>query len=101
MDPEDAEHFFLDVYTDIGEALRRLSIQVKVLLDVTSGVSTPPASGGGLRSPPRSPNLQNIDGYLGAPDAKSNSNRLQEELMQALDMSRLMPPKRRSPSSSK
>ncbi|KAF2179860.1 Vps54-domain-containing protein [Zopfia rhizophila CBS 207.26] len=90
MDPVDAEEFFVDIYTDIGETLRRLSIQVKVLLDVTSGVSTPPASGGGLRSPPKSPNVGSIDGYLGAGNANLNSTDLQEELMQALDMSSLL-----------
>ncbi|KAF2269565.1 Vps54-domain-containing protein [Lojkania enalia] len=93
MDPADAEEFFVNIFTDIGEALRRLSIQVKVLLDVTSGVSTPPPSGGGLRSPPKSPNLPNIgsiDGYLGAGRVTPNANALQEELMQALDMSSLL-----------
>ncbi|PSN74779.1 Vps54-domain-containing protein [Corynespora cassiicola Philippines] len=90
MDPADAEEFFVNIFTDIGEAIRRLSVQVKVLLDVTSGVSTPPASSGGLRSPPRSPFLPqvgSIDGYLGSgPDP----NALQEELMQALDLSSLL-----------
>ncbi|ORY19133.1 Vps54-like protein-domain-containing protein [Clohesyomyces aquaticus] len=99
LDPADAEEFFTNVYTDIGEALRRLSIQVKVLLDVTSGVSTPPPSSGGWRSPPRSPNLGNIDSYMGSgantpnhtPNLNvSNPNGLQEELMQALDMSSLL-----------
>ncbi|KAF2111228.1 Vps54-like protein-domain-containing protein [Lophiotrema nucula] len=90
MDPADAEEFYTSVFTDIGEALRRLSIHVKVLLDVTSGVSTPPASGGGLRSPPKSPNLGSIDGYLGSGRHSPNPNALQEELMQALDMSSLL-----------
>ncbi|KAF2467935.1 Vps54-domain-containing protein [Lindgomyces ingoldianus] len=93
MDPADAEEFFINIFTDIGEALRRLSIQVKVLLDVTSGVSTPPPSSGGWKSPPRSPNLGSIDGYMGSgrntPDP-NNPNGLQEELMQALDMSSLL-----------
>ncbi|KAF2865732.1 Vps54-like protein-domain-containing protein [Massariosphaeria phaeospora] len=87
MDAEDAEEFFVNIFTDISEAIRRLSIQVKVLLDVTSGVSTPPVSAGGFRSPPRSPYLGSIDGYLNNP---LNPNALQEELMQALDMSSLL-----------
>jgi vacuolar protein sorting-associated protein 54 len=90
MDAADAEKFFVDIFTDIGEAIRRLSIQVKVLLDITSGVTTPPASSGGFRSPPRSPFLGSIDSYLGAKPVSPSQNALQEELMQALDMSSLL-----------
>lgn len=93
MDAADAEDFFTNIFTDIGEALRRLSTQVKVLLDVTSGVSTPPASAGGFRSPPRSPYMENIDSYMGAGangNHVSSSNDLQMELMQALDLSSLL-----------
>jgi vacuolar protein sorting-associated protein 54 len=90
MDPADAEEFFTNIFTDVGEVLRRLSTQVKVLLDVTSGVSTPPASAGGLRSPPRSPYMHNIDSYMGNGAPASASNDLQMELMQALDMSSLL-----------
>lgn len=90
LDPADAEELFVKIYANVGEALRRLSIQVKVLLDVTSGVSTPPVSGGGLRSPPRSPNIGSIDGYMNAGGSNQDSNNLQEELMQALDMSSLL-----------
>jgi vacuolar protein sorting-associated protein 54 len=90
LDPADAEELFVKIYADVGETLRRLSIQVKVLLDVTSGVSTPPVSGGGLRSPPRSPNIGSIDGYMNAGGSNQDCNNLQEELMQALDMSSLL-----------
>lgn len=90
MDPADAEEFFINIFTDIGEAIRRLSVQVKVLLDVTSGVSTPPASSGGLRSPPRSPYMSSIDGAMGANANPMDMVGLQEELMQALDMSSLL-----------
>ncbi|KAJ4373469.1 hypothetical protein N0V86_007608 [Didymella sp. IMI 355093] len=93
MDAADAEEFFTNIFTDIGEALRRLSTQVKVLLDVTSGVTTPPVSAGGLRSPPRSPYMQNIDSYMEAgPNGQNGlgSNDLQMELMQALDLSSLL-----------
>lgn len=90
MDPADAEEFFTNIFTDVGETLRRLSTQVKVLLDVTSGVTTPPASAGGLRSP-RSPFTQNnIDGYMGSGTPQPASTNLQLELMQALDMSSLL-----------
>jgi vacuolar protein sorting-associated protein 54 len=90
MDPADAEEFFTGIFTDIGEALRRLSVQVKVLLDITSGVSTPPASSGGLRSPPRSPYINSIDGAMGAAPNPMDMIGIQEELMQALDMSSLL-----------
>ncbi|KAF2703072.1 Vps54-domain-containing protein [Pleomassaria siparia CBS 279.74] len=90
MDNADAEKFFVDIFTDISEAIRRLSVQVKVLLDVTSGVTTPPVSSGGFRSPPRSPFLGSIDGYLASKPVSPDPNALQEELMQALDMSSLL-----------
>jgi vacuolar protein sorting-associated protein 54 len=90
MDPADAEEFFVKIFTNIGEALRRLSTQVKVLLDVTSGVSTPPSSAGGLRSPLRSPYMNNMDSYMSdVPPAPASSD-MQMELMQALDMSSLL-----------
>lgn len=90
LDPADAEEFFVNIFTDVGEAIRRLSTLVKVLLDVTSGVSTPPPSAGGLRSPPRSPYMHNIDSYMGNGTPAPASNDLQMELMQALDMSSLL-----------
>lgn len=43
LSPEDAEAFFVKVYCGIGEALRRLGVQVKVLLDVTSGMKKTPS----------------------------------------------------------
>ncbi|CAI6299345.1 unnamed protein product [Periconia digitata] len=91
MDPADAEEFFTNIFTDIGEAIRRLSMQVKVLLDVTSGViSSPPLSGGGWRSPPRSPFMMPSIDAVGAGANSPFPNGLQEELMQALDMSSLL-----------
>ncbi len=94
MDPQDAEEFFVNIFTDIGEALRRLSTLVKVLLDVTSGVATPPVTPSPMRSPARSPYMHSsTDGYIGsgslAPNSNNNNN-LQVELMQALDMSSLL-----------
>ncbi|KAF1962449.1 Vps54-domain-containing protein [Byssothecium circinans] len=90
MDAADAEEFFTSIFTDIGEVLRRLSVQVKVLLDVTSGVvSSPPLSGGGWRSPPRSPYIMPSIDSIGA-GSPIPPNGLQEELMQALDMSSLL-----------
>jgi len=89
MDPADAEAFFANIFTDISEALRRLSILIKVLLDVTSGVATPP-SAGGLRSPLRSPYGNNMDEYITNGPPTPSASDLQMELMQALDMSSLL-----------
>lgn len=73
LDDESAEQLFVNIYTGVSEALRRLSIQIKVLLDVTSTVS----SAAQLRSPtPQS--------------SPSRANPLQDELSQALDMSSLL-----------
>ncbi|KAM5439376.1 hypothetical protein MferCBS31731_004800 [Microsporum ferrugineum] len=40
LNPEDAEALFVRIYCGIGEALRRLNVQIKVLLDITSGMKT-------------------------------------------------------------
>ncbi|KAK3704656.1 hypothetical protein LTR37_013755 [Vermiconidia calcicola] len=42
LDGEDAEVLLKAVYTDVGEALRRVSTQTKVLLDVSSSMLSPP-----------------------------------------------------------
>lgn len=89
LEPEDAEELLKKTYIGVGETLRRLGTQVKVLLDVTSTLGEPTLNG--LRSPPRSPNMAAIDGrmQLGAP--KGNVNReIQEEMHQTLDMSNLL-----------
>lgn len=43
LDPESAEELLVKVYTSVGEALRRLGVQVKVLLDVTLSFQLPPS----------------------------------------------------------
>jgi vacuolar protein sorting-associated protein 54 len=94
LDPEDAEEMLTKIYIGIGESLRRLGTQVKVLLDVTStfGGSNP---GSPSRSPPRSPEPSSIDGRLdavasGRKRAVSVSQQMQDELHQTLDMSSLL-----------
>ena len=67
LDHEDAEKMLVDIYTSVGEALRRLSTQTKVLLDVTSQMQSPPDSRTsleGTRSPPRSPNIASMSEKL-------------------------------------
>ncbi|KAK5112287.1 hypothetical protein LTR85_011559 [Meristemomyces frigidus] len=96
LDGEDAEQLLVQVYTSVGEALRRVSTQTKVLLDVTSSMQ--PASP--VASPPRSPGLgpvspglPSLDAQLangGPPRINVQTQNVQEELSQALDMSSLL-----------
>jgi vacuolar protein sorting-associated protein 54 len=90
LDPQDAEELLKKTYIGVGETLRRLGTQVKVLLDVTSTLGDPTALTG-MKSPPRSPNIAALDGRLGAAPAKGSSGReIQEEMHQTLDMSNLL-----------
>ncbi|KAI4751367.1 Vps54-domain-containing protein [Aureobasidium sp. EXF-3400] len=82
MDEEAAEDMVVNIYTDISEALRRLSIQIKVLLDVTSTMDAPDS----LKSP-MSPCSRPIDRSRSPAPRVSG---IQEELSQALDMSSLL-----------
>jgi len=85
---EDAEELLTKMYCGVGESLRRLQTQVKMLLDVTSGQAQSPTTSSGSRSPPKSPPMGSIDASITR--ARSNSTPLQEELMQALDLSSLL-----------
>jgi vacuolar protein sorting-associated protein 54 len=95
LEHEDAEKMLVDIYTSVGEALRRLSTQTKVLLDVTSQMQSPPSESRtsleGTRSPPRSPNIASMSEKLanGAPILPPRIN-VQDDLSQALDMSSLL-----------
>ena len=77
MDPDDAYSMLVKIYTGISETLRRLSVQVKVLLDITSGVG----------SPSRSPSIQSLDALAGPGSAADIAK---EEILQVLDMSSLL-----------
>ncbi|KAJ5575607.1 Vacuolar protein sorting-associated protein 54 [Penicillium sp. DV-2018c] len=89
LDSDDAYAMLLNVYTGISESLRRLSVQVKVLLDIASGLGNSPASG--VMSPPRSPNPQSIDQAVKSPQIGSTaSDMAQDEILQVLDMSSLL-----------
>ncbi|KAK2748544.1 hypothetical protein FQN57_000678 [Myotisia sp. PD_48] len=82
LGPDDAFTMLTKIYTGISEALRRLSVQVKVLLDITSGLETP----SGVKSPSRSPSTPNIDTVASA----SLNLAVQDEILQVLDMSSLL-----------
>lgn len=90
LDPEDAETLLVKIYIGVGETLRRLGTQVKVLLDVTSTLGDPFDP---MRSPPRSPNpnMGSFEARMNGGRARSNSAReIQEDLNQTLDMSNLL-----------
>lgn len=98
LDQDDAEKMLVNIYTSVGEALRRLSTQTKVLLDVTSQMQSPRTSldvsrpsVDRTRSPPRSPNIGSIDDQManGAPALPPRIS-IQDDLSQALDMSSLL-----------
>ncbi|KAK6581000.1 hypothetical protein PZA11_006488 [Diplocarpon coronariae] len=88
LEPEDAEELLKKTYVGVGETLRRLGTQVKVLLDVTSTLGELPL---GMKSPslrsPQSPRMPAIDGRSSS--APSGLD-IQEEMHLALDMSNLL-----------
>lgn len=85
LSPEDAEAFFVKVYCGTGEALRRLSVKIKVLLDITSGRKT----SSDILTP-----VQQIPRSKANPAIRSPSLSMgcgvQEEVTQSLDMSSLL-----------
>ncbi|KAJ5223332.1 hypothetical protein N7468_007874 [Penicillium chermesinum] len=82
LDPEDAYSMLVAVYTGISECLRRLSTQVKILLDIASGLENPAVVS-------RSPNPQ-IQESNRANTESSASAMAQDEILQVLDMSSLL-----------
>ncbi|KHO01469.1 Vps54-like protein [Metarhizium album ARSEF 1941] len=90
LDAEDAEELLVKIYVGVTETLRRLTTQVKVLLDITSSLSdasdlddvkSPPA-----RSPVTSPRP---DRHISNPMAAADVE-LQEELHKSLDINSLL-----------
>ncbi|KAM0333003.1 hypothetical protein ACHAQA_001660 [Verticillium albo-atrum] len=88
LDPKDAEDLLKSIYIGVTESLRRLTTQVKVLLDVASSLSG--SGNSGIKSPPiRSP--------LASPNPDRHSSQLdtsafeiQEEIHKAMDVSNLV-----------
>lgn len=103
LEAEDADEMYRKIYSNIGEALRRLGMQVKVLLDITSSLGNPHSNISirsppqtpqlaGIRSPPHTPQLKSMDSFLAAepsPGPPPNMVR-QEEIQQVLDLSSLL-----------
>ena len=82
LDGEDAEKLLIDVYTSVSEALRRVSTQTKILLDLTSGMQ--PTS---PKSPPVRAATMPPNGAVPPPLQRSTT---QEQLSETLDMSSLL-----------
>lgn len=77
LDTQDAEDLLVKIYTSISEALRRLSTQAKVLLDVTSRMDVSKS----VRAEP--------DRQDGAPDALQLT-KISDDLSQVFDISALL-----------
>lgn len=86
LDPQDAEELFMKAYCGVGEALRRLQFQFKLLLDVSSDRSLSP------KSPTRNNSFMgSLDAQVnGGSNIRSPSPNLQQELTEALDLSSLL-----------
>ncbi|KAG6009680.1 hypothetical protein E4U21_001744 [Claviceps maximensis] len=94
LGPEDAEELLVKVYIGVTETLRRLTTQVKVLLDIASSLSITDASSiadGVLKSPPiRSPvTSPRLDHHSTNPMNDADME-LQEELHKSLDINSLL-----------
>ena len=84
LDSEDWFSMLVSVYTNVSECLRRLSVQVKILLDITS---TMDQSQQGVRSP----GTPDASGHMRAPSiTRSRARSIQAEMQQALDLSSLL-----------
>ncbi|EAQ86482.1 hypothetical protein CHGG_07735 [Chaetomium globosum CBS 148.51] len=84
LEPQDAEKLLTNVYIGVAEALRRLSTQAKVLLDVASSIGEPPIPSGArspLQSPPFSPTTRQASGA---------AREAQEEIHMGLDIANLL-----------
>lgn len=91
LDEDDAESMFKGIYSNIGEALRRLGTQVKVLLDITSTLSAPAGVRSPGRSPMMSPRNSSMDVRLRDEQVPSSPGLIaQDEIQQVLDLSSLL-----------
>lgn len=87
LDSEDFEDLLKKMYSNVGETLRRLGTQVKVVLDITSSFDGPSSGAKPAASPPTI-----VDGNSNnLPMISSNNLAVQQEdIQQALDMSHLL-----------
>ena len=83
LDAEAMEELLINVYTSVGEALRRLVTQTKILLDVTVTIDIKAAEAQVSQSAPGNPEVQ----ITSPPEQGSN---IREEVTEALDLSSLL-----------
>ena len=90
LDAENAEEMLKKIYSNVGEALRRLGTQVKVVLDITSTFNSQPTRSS--VTSPMSPPIANMDGYISGPSiiSPSQASAQQDDIQQTLDMSNLL-----------
>ncbi|KIW13519.1 hypothetical protein PV08_08707 [Exophiala spinifera] len=84
LDAEDWYKMLASIYTNISEGLRRLSVQVKILLDITSNLPEHM-----LKSPPTSPDPATVD-RVRSPGRPRATSSVQAEMQQVLDLSSLL-----------
>ncbi|EXJ92127.1 hypothetical protein A1O3_00677 [Capronia epimyces CBS 606.96] len=86
LDADDWYQMLATIYTNISEGLRRLSVQVKILLDITS--TLPDHT---VQSPARSPEPASIEKVMSPPTGRPRAtSTVQSEMQQALDLSSLL-----------
>ena len=91
LDPQDAEDMLRKIYSNVGEALRRLGTQVKVVLDITSSFTSPSNRNSSLTYP-RSPAPTASDDYMTVtrPSLAVRTSFQQADIQQTLDMTNLL-----------
>ena len=90
LDAEDAEDMLKKIYSNVGEGLRRIATQVKVLLDVTSSLGSSQGSAN-LKSPQSPPQPSMQTAVSGEMETSSIHPMIpQDEIQHALDMSSLL-----------
>lgn len=91
LDAADAYIMLSKIYTNVSEGLRRLSVQVKIVLDITSTMDQ--SAGFSVMSPSRSPEPGQANGLRSSsPSAgrRRAMSHVQAEVQQALDLSSLL-----------
>ncbi|KAI9777364.1 MAG: hypothetical protein M1816_004794 [Peltula sp. TS41687] len=91
LEPDEAEELLTAIYVAISEMLRKVSSQVKMLLDLTTTVEGPRIESD-MKIPARSPNIPSLNGYLNLDDPQSSgTGRFNEaERSQSWDISNLI-----------
>jgi vacuolar protein sorting-associated protein 54 len=82
---DDAEELLTKAYCGVGEAIRRLQFQCKLLLDLSSDQSLSPG-----KSPTQQQPMTSLDGSLKEPPVQRAPSPNLQELTEALDLSSLL-----------